>query len=61
MKRSICGAIAGIGLGALVVCLLEANNVQHTNSLLIVAVLSILGSVLGGTGDIVAAIKHQAE
>ena len=65
MKRSICGAVAGFGLGALVVYLLEANNVlsghisaQHSNSLVIVASLSILGAVIGGTGDIVAAIRQ---
>ncbi len=65
MKRSICGAIAGLGSGIVVVVILGFNNMlrgpvwgQPANSLWIVALLSILGSVIGGTGDIVAAIKQ---
>ncbi len=64
MERSIAGTITGFILGILVIFLFEAGNVlvgdvsaQQSNRLLVVASLSIIGAIIGGTGDIVAAIK----
>ena len=66
MTRSISGAAAGLVLGVLLVAVLEANGVfsghisdQHLNIVLIAASLSILGAIIGGTGDIVAAIERS--
>jgi len=66
MTRSISGAAAGLVLGVLLVAVLEANGVfsghisdQHRNIVLIAASLSILGAIIGGTGDIVAAIERS--